>query len=49
MWNIKTIVIPVMIGETETDSKSLRQNLGNIPGEHKIKELQKTAILGTAQ
>ena len=29
-------------------SKSLRQYLSNIPGKHEIKELQKTAILGTA-
>ena len=28
-------------------SKSLRQHLSNIPGKHEIKELQKTAILGT--
>jgi hypothetical protein len=40
--------IPVIIGETGTISKSLRQYLSNIPGEHKIRELQKTATLGTA-
>jgi hypothetical protein len=34
-------------GATGTISKSLRQYLNNIPGEHEIKELQKTAILGT--
>jgi len=28
-------------------SKSLRQYLGNLPGKHEIKEIQKTAILGT--
>jgi hypothetical protein len=36
------------IGATGTISESLRQYLSNIPGKHKIKELQKTAILGTA-
>jgi len=41
-------VIPVIIGVTGTISKSRRQYLSNIPGKHKIKELQKTAILGTA-
>jgi hypothetical protein len=41
-------VIPVIIGVTETISKSLRQYLSNIPGKHKIKELQKTAILGNS-
>ena len=33
---------------TGTISKSLRQYLSNIPGWHEIKELQTTAILGTA-
>ena len=41
-------MIPVIIGVTGTISKSRRQYLSNIPGKHKIKELQKTAILGTA-
>jgi hypothetical protein len=48
MWNIKTTVIPVIKGATETISKSFRKYLSNIPGKHNIKELQKTAILGTA-
>jgi len=48
MWNIKTKVIPLIIGTTGTVSKSLRKYLSNILGEHKIKELQKTAIWGTA-
>jgi hypothetical protein len=48
MWNVKTEVIPVIIGATGTISKLLRQYLSNIPGEREIKELQKTAILVTA-
>jgi hypothetical protein len=48
MWNVKTKVIQVIIGATGTISKSLRQYLSNIPGKHEIKELQKTATLGTA-
>ena len=48
MWNIKKKVIPVIIGATGTISKSFRNYLGNIPGKHEVKELQKTAILGTA-
>jgi len=48
MWNVKAKVIPVIIVVTGTISKSLRQYLNNIPGKHEIKELQKTAILGTA-
>jgi hypothetical protein len=41
-------VIPVIIGATGTISESLRQYLSNVSGKHEIKELQKTAILGTA-
>jgi len=48
MWHVKANVIPVMIGATGTISKSFRQNLSNILGKHKIKELHKTAILDTA-
>jgi len=48
MWNVKTKVIPVIIGATGTISKPLRQYLSNIPAKHEIKELQTTAILGTA-
>ena len=49
MWNVKANVITVITGVTEIISKSLRQYLSNIPGKHKIKELQKPAILGTVQ
>ena len=48
MWNVKANMILVIIGLTGTISKSLRQFLSNIPGKHEMKELQKTAILGTA-
>ena len=48
MWNVKTSSIPVTIGATGTISKSFRKYLNNVPGKHHIKELQKTAILGTA-
>jgi len=45
MWNATANVIPVTTG---TISKSLRQCLNNVPGKHEIKELNKTATLGTA-
>jgi len=48
IWNIKTKVIPVIIGTTGTISKSFRKYVSNIPRKHEAKELQKTAILGTA-
>jgi hypothetical protein len=47
MWNVNAKVIPVIIGATGTISKSLRKYL-SISGKHEVKELHKTAILGTA-
>jgi hypothetical protein len=48
MWNVKTKVVPVIIGATGTISKAFRKYVSNIPGNHEVKELQRTAILGTA-
>jgi hypothetical protein len=48
MWNVQVKVILVIIVATGTISKLLRQYLSNLPGKQEIKELQKTAILGTA-
>jgi hypothetical protein len=48
MWNVKTRVIPVIIGATGNISKSSRKYVSNIPGNQEVRELQKTAILGTA-
>jgi hypothetical protein len=41
-------VIPLIIGTTETISKSFRKYLSNVPGKHESKELQETAILDRA-
>jgi len=35
MWNVKTKVIPVIIGATETISKTFRKYVSNIPGNMK--------------
>jgi hypothetical protein len=48
MWNVKARVIPVVTGATGTISISFRKYVRNIPGNHDVKELQKTAVLGTA-
>jgi hypothetical protein len=48
MRNVKTKVMSVIMGATGTISKSFRKYLSSMPGKHEIKELQKTAILGTA-
>jgi len=38
MWNIKTKVIPVIVGATGTISKLFRKYVSNIPGKHEVKE-----------
>jgi len=48
MWNVKSKVILLIVGATGTISKSFRKFVSNISGKHEVKELQKTAILGTA-
>ena len=48
MWSIKTKVIPIIIRATGTISKTFRKYMSNVPGNHEVKELQKTAILGAA-
>jgi hypothetical protein len=48
MWNVKAKVIPVIFGATGTISKSFREYVSNVPGNHDVRELQKTNVLGTA-
>jgi hypothetical protein len=48
MWNVKTTVMPVIIAATGTISKSFTKYVSTIPGNHEVKELQKTVIVGTA-
>ena len=44
-WNVKTKVIPVGTGVTETTLKTFRQYVSNILRKHDIKKLQNTAML----
>jgi hypothetical protein len=48
MWDVKTKVIPAIIGATGTISMSFRKYVSKISGNHEVKELQKRVILGTA-
>jgi hypothetical protein len=47
-WNVKIRVIPVITGGTGTISESFRKYVSTIRGNHEVKELQETAVLGTA-
>jgi hypothetical protein len=48
MWNLKCMIVPVIIGANGVVTRSLRKNVEAVPGKHSIDSLQKTAILGTA-
>jgi hypothetical protein len=48
MWNVQIKAILVTIGATGVISESFTKYLRNPSAKHEIKELQKTAILGTA-
>jgi len=48
MMMIMMLIISVIIWATGTISESFRKYVSNIPGKHEVKELQKTATLGTA-
>jgi len=37
MWNVKTNVVPVIIGTTETILKSFRKYVSNIPVQHEVR------------
>ena len=37
MWNVKTTVMPVIIGATGTISKSFKKYVGNIPGSYEVR------------
>jgi RNase P/RNase MRP subunit POP5 len=39
VWNVKTRVIPIIIGVTGTIPKSLRKYMSTIPGNHDIREI----------
>ena len=48
IWNVKAEVIPIIRRVSEPMSESFTKYPSNIPGKHDIKQLQTTAILGTA-
>jgi hypothetical protein len=49
MWILKCMVKLVIIGANGRDTKGLKNNLENIPGEYSTDSLQKTAILGSSR
>jgi hypothetical protein len=48
MWNMKCMIIPVIIGSHQNSNKRFKESLEAMPGKHSIDSLQKTATLGTS-
>jgi len=44
MWNMKCMVILVVMGATGRVTKDLKKNLETIPGKYSIDSLQKTSM-----
>ena len=45
---MKCVIVPVITGATGMVTNGLKKDLEAVPGNRDVKELQKTAILGTA-
>ena len=48
MWNMKTIVIPVIIGNLGMIRKTSEKWIEQLPGTSNLEMLQKITLLGTA-
>jgi hypothetical protein len=48
MWNMKCVIMPMVIGAIGMVTKRATKNLEAIPGYHSVDWLQKTAVLGTS-
>ena len=49
LWNMKIVVIPVVLGALGTTPKTLQKRMKGIGIETKIGELQKTVIIHTVR
>jgi hypothetical protein len=48
MWNLKCMIIPIIIGANGVVTRSVKKNLEAVLGKHAIDSLEKSAVLGTA-
>jgi hypothetical protein len=48
MWEVRTKIVPVIIGALGTNKQELDQNLQLIPGHLSATELQKITLMSTA-
>ena len=48
LWNCQAEVVPVVVGALGSTTPKLKRYLSSIPGEHRIPQLTKAALLGSA-
>ena len=48
MWNLKTTIVPVIVGALGMIKKGTQAHLDKIPGHHSIQEIQKIVLTSTA-
>lgn len=48
MWNLKAIVIPIIIGATGLISNATTRIMKEVPGKHNLLQMQKAVVLSTA-
>ena len=48
MWQMKTEIIPVVVGALGVVKKGSEKFIGEIPGNINLQEIQKTTLVGTA-
>ncbi|XP_072169447.1 uncharacterized protein [Diadema setosum] len=49
LWNMRTKVIPIVVGALGTTPKQLRRHLDDVGVPDRVQTLQKAALLGTAR
>ncbi|KAI5720738.1 hypothetical protein M8J77_011121 [Diaphorina citri] len=49
MWNLKTIIVPVIIGALGTIPKTLGENIKKLEGDISLHKIQDIALCGSAQ
>ncbi|KAI5743322.1 hypothetical protein M8J77_016833 [Diaphorina citri] len=49
MWNLKTIIVPVIIGALGTIPKTFDENIKKLEGDISLHKIQDIALCGSAQ
>jgi hypothetical protein len=47
-WNMRCVIIPVVIGATGVVTKGVKNNVEAIPGKHSVDPIKKTSVLVTS-